>query len=239
MTAANMVYLLDAGNSQIKIALVQNHVIEQVERYNAQQFDPRNFDSNIPIACSSVIDAGLLMQLKAHFRQVFEITSMQRLPFEMAYQTPQTLGIDRLCNAAFLATKNKGLPRLAIDLGTCIKIDFLNAENQYLGGSISPGLKMRARAMAQFTAKLNEIEISPITKLIGSTSKESLKIGALLGWQKEIEGMLAAYQKTYPKLVTYLTGGDAMYFDIGQKNGIFVHEKLTLEGLYTLYLTND
>lgn len=239
MTEAKKVYLLDAGNSQIKIALVQGHVIEQVERFDAQQFDLKNFDSNIPIACSSVINASLLLKIKKHFSQVKEITSMNSLPFKMAYQTPQTLGIDRLCNATFLATTNKGLPRLAIDLGTCIKFDFLNSENQYLGGSISPGLKMRARAMAHFTAKLNEIEISPINNLIGSTSEESLKIGTLLGWQKEIEGMLATYQKTYPKLVTYLTGGDAKYFDLGQKNGIFVHEKLTLEGLYMLYLAND
>ena len=43
---------------------------------------------------------------------------MISLPFQMAYQSPHTLGIDRLCNAAALARQNSGLPRLAIDLGT-------------------------------------------------------------------------------------------------------------------------
>lgn len=238
MSATNQVYLIDAGNTHIKLALVQNGVIQQVERLEQAKFNINLLDRNIPVACSSVLDEKLLLDIRTYFFQVLEITSSIHLPFEMAYQTPQTLGMDRLCNAAALAMKNTGVPRLAIDLGTCIKFDFLSADNQYLGGSIAPGLAMRARAMAHFTSKLNQIDVVPTKKLIGSSSEESLQIGAFVGWQREIEGMIQEYLHQYPDLVVYLTGGDAPYFELGQKNGIFVQQNLTLEGIFALYQAN-
>ncbi len=238
MSATNQVYLIDAGNTHIKLALVQNGVIQQVERLEQAKFNINLLNRNIPAACSSVLDEKLLLDIRTYFSQVLEITSHMDLPFEMAYQTPQTLGMDRLCNAAALAMKNTGVPRLAIDLGTCIKFDFLSAHNQYLGGSIAPGLAMRARAMAQFTSKLKQIDVVPTQKLIGSSSEESLQIGAFVGWQREIEGMIQAYLQQYPDLVVYLTGGDAPYFELGQKNGIFVQQNLTLEGIFALYQAN-
>jgi type III pantothenate kinase len=76
-------------------------------------------------------------------------------------------------------------------------------------------------------------------QLIGTNSQESLEIGTYLGWQKEIEGLLGAYRAEYPELVVFLTGGDAQHFDLGQKNGIFVHENLTLEGILALYYANE
>jgi type III pantothenate kinase len=239
MSATKQVYLLDAGNTQIKLALAQDGVIQEVERHETAKFDFHLLDRNIPIAYSSVIDEQLLLKVRAHFNSVFEISTLIKLPFLMAYQSPQTLGLDRLCNAAALSSLHPGKPRLAIDLGTCVKFDFLSADNSFLGGSISPGLQMRSKAMAHFTAKLPEVQALPTQELIGTTSQECLEIGSYLGWQKEIEGLLLTYQSQYPELITFITGGDAKHFDMGQKNGIFVHENLTLEGIFALYLAND
>ena len=239
MSAQKEVYLLDAGNTQIKLALAKEGVIQQIERFSHHEFQISALDRNIPLAYSSVIDVSLRHLIATHFEQNFEITPMITLPFEMAYQSPHTLGMDRLCNAAALSAQHLGKARLAIDLGTCIKFDFLNAQNYYLGGSISPGLQMRAKAMAHFTAKLPEVEGKRTLQLIGTNSQESLEIGTYLGWQKEIEGLLGAYRAEYPELVVFLTGGDAQHFDLGQKNGIFVHENLTLEGILALYYANE
>lgn len=239
MSATKQVYLLDAGNTQIKLALAQDGVIQEVERFESAKFDIHLLNRNIPIAYSSVIDEQLLLKVRAHFNSVFEISTLIKLPFLMAYQSPQTLGLDRLCNAAALSSLHPGKPRLAIDLGTCVKFDFLSADNSFLGGSISPGLQMRSKAMAHFTAKLPEVQALPTQELIGTTSQECLEIGSYLGWQKEIEGLLLTYQSQYPELITFITGGDAKHFEMGQKNGIFVHENLTLEGILALYLAND
>jgi type III pantothenate kinase len=177
--------------------------------------------------------------LQSHFTKVFEVKNNMNLPFTMLYQSPETLGKDRLCNAAALSQVEIGKPRLAIDLGTCIKFDFINEQQEYLGGSISPGLQMRAKALANYTAKLPELAISPTKQFIGNSSQTSIEIGTFLGWQKEIEGLLSAYRQTYPDLVVLLTGGDAPHFDLGQKSGIFVHENLTLEGILALYHANE
>jgi type III pantothenate kinase len=239
MRAQKEVYLLDAGNTQIKLALAQEGVIQQIERFSYPDFHISTLDRNIPLAFSSVVEVSLKNTLRTYFNHTFEITSLIALPFQMAYQSPQTLGMDRLCNAAALSAVHQGKARLAIDLGTCIKFDFLDAQNNYLGGSISPGLQMRAKAMAHFTAKLPEVEGKHTAQLIGTNSQESLEIGTFLGWQKEIEGLLDAYLANYPELVVLLTGGDAKHFDLGQKNGIFVHENLTLEGILALYYANE
>jgi type III pantothenate kinase len=239
MSAVNQVYLLDAGNTHLKFALAQEGVIQWVERFSISEFDLSHFERNIPMACSSVIDVQFLKDLRHFFTDLFEISTLVKLPFHMSYLSPQTLGIDRLCNAAALAKVHSGKPRLAIDLGTCIKFDFLDAQNHYIGGSISPGLQMRAKAMAHFTAKLPEVEGKQTQELIGKNSTECLEIGTYLGWQKEIEGLMSAYRERYPELVVVLTGGDTRHFDLGQKNGIFVHENLTLEGILALYQANE
>lgn len=238
MSAENQVYLLDAGNTHLKLALVQDGVIQWVERFSLTAFEVSKLHRNIPLACSSVLETALLQKVRAHFNAVFEITPLVNLPFLLAYKSPETLGTDRLCNAAALCKLAPNQPRLAIDLGTCIKFDFMSAAQEYLGGSISPGLSMRAKALHVFTAKLPDLAVCPSPALIGLDSKSSLQIGTYMGWQKEIEGFVQAYQDTYPEIQIYLTGGDAPYFDLGQKNGIFVLENLTLEGIFALYQAN-
>lgn len=238
MPLKNEVYLVDAGNTQVKIAYAQNGIIQWVKRFNHDTLSLSDLDSNIPVAFSSVIGVEIKNDLQHHFKATFEIQNGMPLPFAMCYESPQTLGMDRLCNAAALSQIESGKPRLAIDLGTCIKFDFLDAEQKYLGGSISPGLQMRAKALAHFTAKLPELPIVPSQQFIGTNSQHSIEIGTFLGWHKEIEGFISAYQNQYPNIYIALTGGDALHFDMGQKSGIFVHENLTLEGILSLYLTH-
>lgn len=239
MPVSKQVYLLDAGNTQIKIALAQEGLIQWVERFELSQFPLQSLDSNIPMAFSSVVQEEFNNTLHSYFTTCFEVNQQQQLPFTMAYKSPETLGKDRLCNAAALSRLAPGKPKLALDLGTCIKFDFMTAQKEYLGGSISPGLQMRAKALATFTAKLPELDILRSTQVIGNDSKSSMEIGTYLGWHKEIEGMLATYFNVYPDIQVFITGGDAKHFDMGQKNGIFVHENLTLEGILALYLSHE
>ena len=239
MPVSKQVYLLDAGNTQIKIALAQEGLIQWVKRFELSQFPLQSLDSNIPMAFSSVVQEEFNNTLLSYFTTCFEVNQQQQLPFTMAYKSPETLGKDRLCNAAALSRLAPGKPKLALDLGTCIKFDFVTAQKEYLGGSISPGLQMRAKALATFTAKLPELDIHPSVQVIGNDSKSSMEIGTYLGWQKEIEGMLATYFNDYPDIQVFITGGDAKHFDMGQKNGIFAHENLTLEGILALYLSHE
>lgn len=156
------------------------------------------------------------------------------LLFENLYNSPDTLGKDRLANAAFLHAQKLNQPCVAIDLGTCIKFDFVDEKGRYHGGSISPGLSMRFEALNHFTGRLPRLQVNPAV-LVGTDTHSSILSGVMQGFQDEIDSKMRRYEKDWGALTFFLTGGDAKHFDIGSKNNIFAVENLTLEGLFYLF----
>src|SRR5690348_10282862 len=65
------------------------------------------------------------------------------LPIRNRYRSKETLGNDRIANAVGASVLFPSQNCLVIDLGTCVKYDFVNSRKEYLGGAISPGLEMR------------------------------------------------------------------------------------------------
>jgi type III pantothenate kinase len=229
---------VDLGNTDLKVALFEQGVLSVVKRLRSLQELVELLPSDIPIAVSSVADTSLESKFKSQYSEITFIHSNLKLPFVNEYQTPNTLGIDRLCNVAALTQKNVSGPKLAVDLGTCIKFDFLTSDNHYLGGSISPGLRMRFLGLNKQTANLPLIEPQQNPKLIGKTTKESLISGVQNGIIAEIFGMIQQYEKQFPHLCVYFTGGDLQNFDFPQKNNIFADENLTLIGISEIYKLN-
>lgn len=89
--------------------------------------------------------------------------------------------------------------------------DFKNNEEQYLGGSISPGLAMRFKALHHFTAKLPSLEATGIPNYTGKNTEEAIKSGVIHGISTEINGIINWYRESYPELTVILTGGDAQF----------------------------
>ena len=126
--------------------------------------------------------------------------------------------------------KNKNV--LVIDAGTCITYDFINSDNEYLGGVISPGLTMRARAMHEFTAKLPLVEVVEEEKsILGKTTQQCLKIGVVKATALEIDGFISEYKNNFQDLTVILTGGDRQILSKNVKNSIFAPSNFLLEGL--------
>jgi type III pantothenate kinase len=153
------------------------------------------------------------------------------LPFINKYDTQNTLGKDRI---ALIAAAQQLFPKqntLIIGCGTCITFNFINSKNQFLGGSIHPGLKMRLKAMNYFTKKLPLIEIQKSKNIIGKNTEENLIIGSSMATAKEIDAMIEAYKVKFPKLNIIITGGDADFLVSLLKNKIFAIPNLTLIGL--------
>jgi type III pantothenate kinase len=229
---------VDFGNTDVKVALFEQMNLKDVKRFRSDEELIASLCSDMPLAVSSVRSNSLELRLKNHFTEITFINSTLKLPFTNSYATPDTLGIDRLCNVAALSSKNEIGVKLAVDLGTCIKFDLLNSNNHYLGGSISPGLRMRFSALNQFTANLPLIEPIQNPGLIGQTTRESLQSGVQNGIIAEIFGMIQQYELRFPNLCVYFTGGDFQNFDFPQKNNIFVDENLTLIGISEIYKLN-
>ena len=163
--------------------------------------------------------------------KILNLDTKTHLPFENLYATPETLGNDRKALVAAASKNHKSGNVLVIDAGTCITYDFKNAENQYLGGGISPGLKMRFKALNSFTANLPLVEVEPDLKLIGNSTLSSIHSGVVLGFLKEIDGVIEEYAAQYDDLVVIITGGDAQFLSINLKNSIFANSNFLLEGL--------
>ncbi|MFM6933991.1 MAG: type III pantothenate kinase [Flavobacteriales bacterium] len=232
-------YLLDAGNTHVKLGEVQQDAISNIKRFEMKDFPWGELNGNIPLVVSSVLSEEWKKSLEDFFQTTIYIHAHMKLPFQLRYLSPETLGIDRLCNMAAISHWMPSKNQLVIDLGTCIKCDLLTSEGIYFGGSISPGIQMRAKALHQFTAKLPLLPINAQANLIGRNTQESIESGVFLGWKAEITAMIQNYLDIYPDLIVYITGGDARYFDFGQKSNIFVHEHLTLEGILEIYRLNE
>ena len=158
-----------------------------------------------------------------------------RLPIQNRYGTPASLGLDRIAGAIGAWTiRGKG-PILAIDLGTCITFDLIDESNSYLGGAISPGLRMRAKAMHELTARLPlvDLKIKP-SELIGDNTITCMQIGIWRGIEFELLGQIEAYIIKYPEIEVFISGGDAQSFDSLAKDLIFVVPNLVLYGLNSI-----
>jgi type III pantothenate kinase len=238
MMATETYVCLDFGNTDLKVAFFEKGQLLETKRFQHLDELIGSIPANLPVVVSSVREKSIEETLRNTFKKLLVIHSNLKLPFVNDYATPETLGIDRLCNAAALSKKEGRSAKLSVDIGTCIKFDFLSEGNHYLGGSISPGLKMRFLALHQQTANLPLIEPNQNPILIGQTTVESIKSGVQNGILAEVFGMIGQYQEQFPDLSVYFTGGDLQNFDFPQKNNIFVDENLTLIGISEIYKLN-
>ena len=230
--------ILDIGNTQTKIAVF--YIGEVANQYVLSDKDLLNFivvESFEDVIISSVRNESFTTEVAKCFDNPLILSSQTPVPILNKYKTPSTLGNDRLANAVSAFTTFPNQNTLTIDVGTCIKFDFINANNEYLGGSISPGLKMRFNALHTLTDNLPLIDDVEINQLIGTDTTSSIQVGVCQGMIGEITNMIRQYEKKYDKLNIILTGGDLRWFldiEMSQKNSIFADEFHTLKGLNTI-----
>ncbi|MCS6820819.1 MAG: type III pantothenate kinase [Microscillaceae bacterium] len=208
---------IDIGNSFIKIAFFRNNQLvalhEELSEIDAQRILNQHFVENI-IFCTVRQNAETWkVKLASHACKVFQLTYQTPLPIHNHYQTPHTLGMDRI--AALLGARyfDKQNACLVIDSGTCITYDLLTTENVFSGGAISLGLQMRFKALAHFTQKLPLIAWNFSSQnsidLIGRNTHDAIKSGVVNGYLAEVKGILERYQKEYGFFSLFLCGGDA------------------------------
>lgn len=173
----------------------------------------------------------LIDYLKNKIPFFLELDSNTSLPIINKYKTPGSLGYDRIAGLVGAQAQYPGRNIMVIDAGSAITYDFLNLEGEYMGGTISPGAMMRARALHKFTARLPLIEPEPAISLFGDTTHTAINSGILNGILFEMNGYIEKFTSIYKDLVIFLTGGDYNLFDKKLKYSIFVDSNLNLKGL--------
>jgi type III pantothenate kinase len=176
-------------------------------------------------------DEELNRFLSENFEQFIELDHQTELPIENLYQTPETLGKDRLAAAVGANELFPDRNLLIIDAGTAITYDLVSENNQFIGGNISPGLAMRFKALNQFTGKLPLVDYNDDFEPIGRNTTEAVRAGVQNGILFEIAQTIDLFNRNYQNLQIIMTGGDSNFFDKKLNYSIFVHFNLTLIGL--------
>ena len=234
----------DFGNTRLKAAIFENeNFAEEIVLPNDETITIKNLmAAHKPgkTILSSVIEHNAeiedLLAAKSAFHKLSHHTKAN---FTTPVGKPETIGADRLalCAAAvhFYPQKNN----LVVALGSCITYNFINQYHQFIGGSISPGMEMRFKAMQVFTAKLPLVQKEWNFPLIGYDTKTNMLSGVIGGITYEIDGFIEEYAHKYGNFNVVLTGGDTSYFAGQLKNKIFADPYFLFKGLYALSETNN
>ncbi len=235
---------LDFGNTRLKAAVfnhdkivkelvLENDSIESIQVL-IDEFHPEKSILSSVIDHNIEIENILAKQTKFH-----KLSHLTKLAFTCVVGKPETIGADRLALTAaavhFYPRKNN----LVIGLGSCITYNFINNKHEFIGGSISPGLEMRLKALNYYTAKLPLVKATWNVPLIGYDTATNIQSGVVLGIAKEIDGIVAAYAEKYDNFNVLLTGGDLVYFAAHLKCLIFADPELIFKGLYAISEVNN
>ena len=174
-------------------------------------------------------------QLRTEFsditNEIYVLKSITPVPIKKLYDTPETLGADRVAAAVGARVLYPDKNCIVIDMGTCITYDLVGLDDNFYGGIISPGMRMRFKAMNTFTKRLPLLEPEPIPDLIGKSTTHAMQSGVMNGILSEINGFVEEYSKVLTNINVILCGGDATYFANRIKNPNFVIPELVLIGL--------
>ena len=235
---AKLQYVLDAGNTRLKIGRFEGGNLVQVEALALADWQQYRlpFPANAAaLASVSVPEAELEGWLREQgVERVLRFDPSVPMPFASAYTSPETLGSDRKMLILGALSRFPACNRLLIGMGSCLTYDLLTAQDLHLGGDISPGMHMRWRAMHEFTARLPLVTEPEPLQAYGTNTLSALRSGVVQGMVAEIQGRIRQLEQEIPNLTIILTGGDAHFFEKQINSPIFAEPNLALYGLHAL-----
>jgi type III pantothenate kinase len=206
--------IADIGNTSTKLAVYDGKKMissSKISELNCRDLDNILSSENIERAIiSSVKDLPEFVTdlLFSNIPFIHVLSHTSKLPFRIEYDTPETLGPDRIAAVAGAYALYPGREVLVIDAGTAITYDLLLGRI-YKGGNISPGVMMRFMALNQFTGKLPLVTPSWEYTSPGSGTADAINAGVICGVLYEINEYIRTFEEKYPAIRVILTGGDA------------------------------
>ena len=244
---------IDQGNSRTKVSLMTdegkmiNHFIYKsfssadVERL----FDLYDITDSI---ISSVVDIEAAVVNTLHRRSQHFVLFDHNTPVPIVnkYDTPHTLGQDRLAAAVGAKSLCPNENLLIIDAGSAITYDFVTEQGEYIGGNIAPGLKMRFTMLHRMTKKLPlvDAEENELIPLFGKNTRDAIAAVVIRGVAYEVKGYIRTLREKMPHYQTYVTGGHASYIlnnvrtSRNEKRELHFEKHLVLIGLNNILVYN-
>ena len=244
---------IDQGNSRTKVALMTDEG-KMINHFIYKQFSSADverlfdlYDISDSIISSVVnIEAAVVNTLHRRSQHFVLFDHNTPVPIINRYDTPQTLGQDRLAAAVGAESLRPDENLLIIDAGSAITYDFVSDKGEYMGGNIAPGLKMRLTMLQRMTKKLPlvEVEEHELIPLFGKNTRDAIAAGVIRGIAYEVKGYMRTLSEKVPHFQTFLTGGKAPYIlnnvrtSRTEKRDIRVEKNLVLIGLNTILIFN-
>ena len=232
--------VIDWGNSSLKTGWFRGQELIEVSRYESPDALMAEFSKrpakHVLVSSTSRPATDIRRQLIELGSDLWVLDSQTSVPIRKGYDTPATLGADRVAAAVGAITLFPDQACLVLDLGTCLTADLVDQDAVFQGGLISPGLRMRFRAMHEQTARLPLVEVpTEINQrwpaLTAKNTIQAMQSGVMNGLTFEMNGIIENYRRERPGIVVLLCGGDAASFESRLKPPIFVVPELVLIGL--------
>ncbi|MCD8265718.1 MAG: type III pantothenate kinase [Prevotellaceae bacterium] len=229
---------IDIGNSRAKLTVFSgDEPLEETVTDNRRLADLPPLLTKHRVS-SSIISS--VVDLPEETRRMLEalpfptlrLTHETRLPLiNILYHSPQSLGTDRMAAVVGAVSQMPERDILVIDAGTCITYDLVDRWGRWLGGNISPGLRLRLEVMHSGTCRLPLANPRGETPQLGYDTETALRSGARQGIRLEMEGYIRELRAKYPELAVFLTGGDCLDLHSTTKSVTFADRYLVARGL--------
>ena len=254
-----MILVIDVGNTQISIGvydgrkLINNWRMGTDREKTSDEFGMfvlsllRN--ENLEVGCiKAVIMASvvppIMYSLEHAIKKYFKMEPMIIGPgiktgINIRYENPKEVGADKIVNAV-AALELYGGPLIIVDFGTATTFCAINSKSEYLGGVISPGIKVSAEALFQKTAKLPRIDLVKPEYVIGKNNVTSMQSGIIYGYIGQVDYIVKRMKKEMNEgmVKVIATGGLSRIIASESETIEYVNGLLTLEGLRIIYEKN-
>ncbi len=253
-----MLLAIDIGNSNIVLGCIQAQKIlhearlatDLIKTSDQYCMDLKNLLSLYEIDCSmieGVIISSVVPPVLNSFRTaVMKLTGLKpmvvgpgiRTGLNILMDNPAQIGSD-LIVAAVAALREYPAPIIIIDMGTATTMSVIDANRAYIGGCISPGVRISSEALTARTAQLPGISLEEPKRAIGKNTVDSMRSGIMLGAACMLDGMIARMEDELGQPATVLaTGGIARFVIPMCRREIIYDRNLLLKGLTILYENN-
>ncbi len=208
--------IVDIGNTSVKVAIYESGSI--ISLFRIRELTCEEIESRLKgykidkVIISSVKDFPPFLSelIFSDIPFVHVLSHKSKLPFTIGYETPETLGADRIAAVAGAFVKFPESEILVIDAGTAITFDYISS-GLYLGGNISPGISMRFRALNNFTDKLPLVSQNDDYSNPGRKTTDAIAAGVITGVTYEINEYIRTFEKKHSDFKVILTGGDSSF----------------------------
>lgn len=253
-----MILTIDIGNTSTSAGVFENDKL--VAKWTLASDKCRSDDEygimlfsllrhiNAEDKIKGAIISSVVLQLTGKFQVAIKnylkiepiiLSRKNNIEIKLNVEKPGEVGADRIANA-FAAKMFYKTPAIVVDFGTATTFDIINKENEFIGGIITPGIKIQANALEKFTSKLPKVRIDAPKNAIGKNTIDAMLSGLVRGHAAMIDGMIEQCEKELgQKAVTIATGGYSEILSPYLKRQFdHINVDLTLEGLNMLYKLN-